>query len=174
MKLYSSHELNATVDLTQKRIYFWGGIFSQWALTKFTDPDTGRTFNCAEQAMMYGKAVTFQDGAAIKAVMDEKNPRNQKYIGRTIVGYDNEIWDEVKFDIVRRNNYLKFTQDQKLKDLLILTDGYELVEASPFDKIWGVGLAENDPKILDKDNWNGENLLGKAIMDARERIMKEI
>lgn len=174
LKLYKSELLNATVDLSQERIYFWGGIFSQWALVKFHDPESNRTFNCAEQAMMYGKAVTFQDGDAIRAVMEEKNPSNQKAIGRTIKGYDDEIWNEVKFDIVCRANYFKFTQNPMFKDLLLLTDGYELVESSPYDKIWGVGLAEDDEKILDRENWDGENLLGEAIMHARGKIISEL
>lgn len=174
MKLYKSHLHGATFDLTQRRIYFWGGIFSQWAVSNFTDPSTNKTFNCAEQAMMYEKAITFQDGEAARAVLAEKNPSNQKSIGRTIRGYDNEIWNEVKLNIVKRNNYLKFSQNPAWKELLIYTDGYELVEASPYDKIWGVGLGEDDSKIWNKDNWEGENLLGKAIEDARERIIKEL
>lgn len=174
MKLYKSHLLGATMDLTQKRIYFWGGIFSQWAVQPFIDPDVNRTFNCAEQAMMYYKAVTFQDGKAIKAVLAEKDPRGQKAIGRSIVGYDEEIWNEVKFDIVKRNNILKFSQIPAWKELLIFTDGYELVEASPYDKIWGVGLGEDNPDVLDKSKWNGENLLGKAIVEARDHIIKNL
>lgn len=175
MTLFKSKLFGANVDLENRRIFFWGGIFSQWAKTSFTDPSyNGKVFNCAEQYMMYGKAMTFMDGAAMKAVMAEKDPRNQKAIGRTIVGYDNDIWNEVKFPIVQRGNYFKFSQNPDLKELLILTDGYELVEASPYDKIWGVGLGPDDPKILDPANWEGENLLGKTIDAAREQIIKEI
>jgi ribA/ribD-fused uncharacterized protein len=170
MKLYKSQLLGATMDLTQKRIYFWGGIFSQWAKCNIHDPAFNVTFNCAEQAMMYRKADTFADEDAKVAVMAEKDPRGQKAIGRTIKGYDNDTWDQVKYNIVLRNNLLKFTQNPSLKELLILTDGYELVEASPYDKIWGVGLGEDDKMILDKDKWCGENLLGKAIVEVRERL----
>jgi ribA/ribD-fused uncharacterized protein len=174
MKLYKSHLLGGTMDLENKRIYFYGGIFSQWATCKFTDPDINKTFNCAEQAMMYYKAMTFQDGEAMRTVLSESNPSRQKAIGRTIRGYDDEIWNEVKFDIVTRNNLLKFTQNPGWKELLIFTDGYELVEASPYDKIWGVGLGEDNPDILDKSKWQGENLLGKAIIDAREWIIRDL
>jgi len=174
MKLYKSQLLGATMDLTQKRIYFWGGIFSQWAMAKFTDPDVNITFNCAEQAMMYRKAMVFNDEDAMKAVLAEKDPRGQKAIGRTIRGYDDTIWNAEKFGIVKRNNLLKFTQNPAWKELLIYTDGYELVESSPEDKIWGVGLGENDPDILDKTKWRGENLLGKAIVEAREMIIKNL
>lgn len=174
MTILKSKLLNATVDLENRRIFFWHGIFSQWHISTFRDPSYGFHFTSAEQAMMYGKAVTFQDGDAMRAVLATRDPKDQKAIGRTIKGYDNEIWNEVKFPIVSRNNYFKFKQDPELKEFLILTDGYELVEASPYDKIWGVGLGPDDPRILDPKNWEGENLLGKSIMDARERIIKEL
>lgn len=174
MKLYNSHLHGATFNLTQRHIYFWGGIFSQWATCEFKDPSYGKVFNCAEQYMMYGKALTFQDGAAMEAVMAEKDPRKQKSIGRTIEGYDNDIWNEVKFQIVQRGNYLKFRQNPAWRELLIYTDGYQLVEASSYDKIWGVGLSEHNPLIYDEKNWEGENLLGKAIDAAREQIISEL
>ena len=174
MKLYKSHLLGATMNLTQLRIYFWGGIFSQWAKADFVDPSIDKTFNCAEQAMMYYKAMTFQDGDAMRAVLAEKDPRNQKAIGRTIRGYDDSVWDEVKFNIVKRNNYLKFSQNPGWKELLIYTQGYELVEASPYDKIWGVGLGEDNPDILSREKWQGHNLLGEAIMAARKQIIEEL
>lgn len=171
---YKSHLLGATMDLTNRRIYFWGGIFSQWADSSFYDPEIKKDFNCAEQAMMYYKAMTFQDKDAMQAVLKESDPRNQKQIGRNIKGYDDDIWNEVKFNIVARNNLLKFSQNCSWRELLIYTDGYELVEASPYDKIWGVGLGADNPDIFDKDKWQGENLLGKAIMDARDKIISTL
>jgi ribA/ribD-fused uncharacterized protein len=173
LKLHKSLTLG-TVDLTQERIYFWGGIFSQWYISTFRDPSYVFHFSSAEQAMMYAKASTFNDTDAMHAILKERDPREQKAIGRTIKGYDDKIWNEVRFDAVVRNNYFKFSQNPELKNYLILTDGFELVEASPYDKIWGVGLAENDPKVYDRDNWDGENLLGKAIMEARDQIIAEL
>ena len=174
MKLYKSHLLGATMDLTQKRIYFWGGIFSQWAVAKFTDYSIQKEFNCAEQAMMYHKAMIFNDEDAMEAILAEKDPRGQKAIGRTIRNYDDVVWNAEKFGIVKRNNLLKFTQNPAWKELLIFTDGYELVEASPYDKIWGVGLGEDNLDILDKSKWQGENLLGKATVEAREMIINAL
>jgi len=177
MKLYKSHILGATMDLTQKRIYFWGGIFSQWAKADFVwiSPENyNYVFNCAEQAMMYRKALLFKDYEAAERVLLCKNPRAQKAIGRTIKGYNDEEWNKVKFDIVVENNILKFSQNPAWKELLIYTDGYELVEASPYDKIWGIGLGEDNPDTLDKSKWQGENLLGKAIVEAREEIIKNL
>jgi len=177
MRLYKSHLLGATMDLTQKRIYFWGGIFSQWDICDISWTSPGNhiyIFNCAEQAMMYRKALLFNDEDAAERVLLTKDPRDQKAIGRTIKNYNDQTWNLFKFDIVRENNFLKFSQNPGWKELLIYTDGYELVEASPYDKIWGIGLGEDNPHTLDKTKWNGQNLLGKAIMEAREDIINSL
>jgi hypothetical protein len=165
------------MDIHQKRIYFWGGIFSQWAMCNITWISPGNhnyIFNCAEQAMMYRKALTFNDDVAAEKVLMANDPRDQKAIGRTIKNYSDEVWDKVKFDIVVENNYLKFSQNPAWKELLIFTNGYELVEASPYDKVWGVGLGEDNPDVLDKSKWQGQNLLGEAIEDARYQIIDEL
>lgn len=174
MKLYKSHLLGATMDLTQKRIYFWGGIFSQWAKCDIYDDVLGITFNCAEQAMMWHKANTFKDEEAKERILKVNDPREHKAIGRTIKNYDDAIWANVRYDIVVATNYAKFSQNPAWKELLIYTDGYELVECSPYDKIWGIGLGEDNPDTLDKSKWRGENLLGKAIVEAREKIIKNL
>lgn len=172
MKLYKSQLLGATMDLSLKRIYFWGGIFSQWAECKIHDTILDITFNCAEQAMMYHKARIFKDDEACQKIIGETDPRVQKALGRSIKNYVEDVWADCRFDIVKRINFLKFWQNPAWRELLVFTDGYEIVEASPYDKIWGVGLGEDDPLILDKTNWNGMNLLGKAIMDARAKIIE--
>tara|TARA_R110002167_G_scaffold98020_3_gene258260 strand:- start:2065 stop:2589 length:525 start_codon:yes stop_codon:yes gene_type:complete len=170
--LYKSHLLGATMDLTQRRIYFWGGIFSQWARADFKIGDD--TFNCAEQAMMAAKANLFGDDDAYGRIMACKDPRDMKAIGRTIKNYDHGKWSAINLDVVTEINYKKFSHNPAWKELLIYTDGYELVEASPYDKIWGVGLGEDDPNILDKSKWDGTNLLGKAIIAARDKIIDEL
>ena len=166
--------MGATIDLTQRRIYFFGGIFSQWARCKIYDFTSDSIFNCAEQAMMYHKALIFKDWDACKVVMAEKDPRNQKAIGRTIKNYDDTVWSDVRFDVVRNYNYLKFSQHPEWKELLIYTDGYEIFEASSTDCVWGIGVSEEDAPLLDKKDWRGKNLLGEAIMSAREQIIKEL
>jgi ribA/ribD-fused uncharacterized protein len=173
-KLYKSQLLGATIDLNCLNIFFWGGIFSQWAKSEFYDMDLDLTFNCAEQAMMYKKAMLFKDADAMATIHADKDPRNMKAIGRTIKNYDDALWTAHRYDIVRDINVLKFSQNTTFKDLLIMTDGFELVEASPEDKIWGVGLAENDPLIVDRTNWKGLNLLGQAITEARNKIIQAL
>lgn len=174
MKLYKSQLLGATIDLTLHRIYFWGGIFSQWASCNIYDSYFDINFNCAEQHMMYVKACAFDDQTAMTKILEVTDPREHKAIGRTIKNYDDELWSRGRLEVVGQINYMKFSQNPAWKELLIMTDGYELVEASPHDKIWGVGLGEDNPLILDKENWQGENLLGKAIMAARGRIINEL
>lgn len=172
MILYKNQLLGATMNVTQCRIYFWGGIFSQWAECSIYDANLDITFTCAEQAMMYAKALTFLDKEAGEKILTTNDPREQKAIGRTIKNYDDGRWAEVRFDIVKNINYLKFGQNPAWKELLIMTYPYELVEASPYDKVWGVGLGEDNPLILSTENWNGDNLLGQAIMAARDMILK--
>jgi hypothetical protein len=173
MKLYKNSTLGASVDLSHKRIYFWGGIFSQWYKVPVSDPLLKIDAVCAEQLMMVHKAILFGDDEAWQAILATNNAAEQKAIGRTVKNFDPVLWDSEKLNIVTNISYWKFTQNEKLKDLLIMTDGFELVEASPTDLVWGVGLAEDDPLILDKENWKGENLLGIALMKARSFIIAE-
>jgi len=132
--------------------------------------------------MMYHKAMTFKDEETAKDILLTKNPRKCKALGRETKGFRNEIWDEVKLKIVEQGSYLKFTAGEgptgeKLKQKLLATGDRELVEASRFDRVWGVGFTadnlrkgENGP--APRGLW-GENLLGKALMSARRRIREE-
>ena len=87
--------------------------------------------------------------------------------------FDQLLWDEKKFEIVVRGNVAKFGQNPELKAFLLTTSARVLVEASPLDRVWGVGLAADDPLIEDPRNWQGENLLGFALMETRRRLKKE-
>ena len=128
------------------------------------------TYYSCEQYMMAKKAKLFNDGEVYNLIMSEYHPSIQKGLGRSVRKYDQYIWDKHKFDIVVNANYLKFTQDETLKELLLDTGDKTIVEASPYDTIWGIGLSCDDDKILDESNWQGENLLGKAIMKVRTRL----
>lgn len=154
--------------------FFWGGFFSQWYKTpigmKLTKDSKIIMFNCAEQAMMWGKAIFFEDEETANQILKTSSPKEQKALGRKVKNFNQEKWDKFKYKLVLRINYLKFMQNPELKELLLLTDNKEIVEASPYDTIWGVGLAESDPLILDKTKWQGENLLGKALMEVRQTI----
>lgn len=170
MKLYKNDIIQATMDFATKRIYFYGGIFSQWHKSSFNN-EQGVQFTSAEQAMMYEKAMLFGDHDIAKAILKANHPRIQKELGRKVTDYDDKIWAECRLSRVTLNNFYKFSQNPILKDIILSLIDWEFVEASPTDKIWGVGLAENDPKIYDRSNWAGLNLLGIAIKDAQMKIL---
>jgi ribA/ribD-fused uncharacterized protein len=157
--------------VTDTHIYFWGGIFSQWYDCKFVEDRI--TFTSAEQYMMYHKAKAFNDYGSMFLVMDTTSPREQKAIGRAIKGYSDEIWGPIRYATVVQGNYLKFTQNEDLKALILSTGNKHIVEASPYDKVWGIGLGPADDKVLDESKWDGQNLLGKAVMEVRDRIRFE-
>ncbi|HLC78076.1 MAG TPA: NADAR family protein [Candidatus Nanoarchaeia archaeon] len=151
---------------SEKYTFFWDGVFSQWYPSFFKLED--RRFNCAEQYMMYQKAITFGDKDSSDRIMDCANPSIQKKMGKLVKGYDEEVWKGIREEIVYTGNYEKFRQNLKLYEELKATKGTVLVEASPYDLIWGVGLAEDDPRILNRRNWRGQNLLGKILTKLRE------
>ena len=168
-------------------LFFYGSIYSQWHPAKFVDPKLkgtgdviGRSleFNCAEQYMMFHKALLFNDMNSLLTIMNTTNPGRQKQLGRKVKNFSHEEWDKVKFDVVTRGNYLKFTQNPQLKEQLEHTayTNTILVEASAVDPVWGIGLDEHADRelLVNEANWRGENLLGKAIMEARDMIFPDI
>lgn len=150
--------------------FFYGGIFSQFFPCTFTE--MGVFYNCAEQYMMAQKALLFDDIKTYDKIMSLANPYKIKALGRLVKNFNQEIWDKHKEDIVFNGNLLKFSQNKKLCKQLLATGDKEIVEASPTDTIWGIGLAETDPDIYDKSKWRGTNLLGKAIMKVRD-VLKD-
>ncbi len=151
-----------------KYVFFWNGIYSQWYPTKMIID--GKEFNCCEQWMMYNKAMTFKDYGTAQDIMDAESPSQQKALGREVEGFDKNIWDSVCMSIVYRGNLAKFSQNEELKKELLSTDRKIIVEASPHDKIWGIGMGEFDEGIEDPSNWKGLNLLGQAIMLVRNQL----
>ena len=147
-------------------VYFWGGEFSQWYPSIFEIE--GITYDCAEQYMMEQKAKLFKDEEMVKNIMGTTSPREQKAFGRQVKNFDPAKWEVIAYDTVVRGNVAKFKQNPKLLKILLNTENREIVEASAEDTIWGIGLSPWDPLRFDKKNWRGTNLLGKAIMDARE------
>lgn len=147
---------------------FYGGPFSQWAKSPFIID--GTKFNTAEQWMMWNKALAFSDIDSAKAIQSTSDPREQKALGRKVKNFDDAIWMKVAYDLVVEGNRAKFDQNPKLADYLKATKGMIIVEASPYDRRWGIGLGETDPRALDEGQWLGENLLGKAIMDVRREM----
>ncbi len=157
--------------MNENYLFFWSGECSQWYPSNFEE--FGERFNCTEQFMMAAKAKVFNDEAAYQKIMETTQPDQQKFIGRKVRGFDAETWDKVARDYVTLGNYDKFTQDHELA--MYLTENVDkwFVEASPYDKIWGIGLRENDPLVHDKDNWLGTNWLGECINRARNIIVED-
>lgn len=150
--------------------FFYGGIYSQFFPCIFLED--GIQYTCAEQYMMAKKALLFNDIDSYNEILSLTNPYKIKALGRRVKNFDQKIWDEYKEDIVFKGNLLKFSQNQELCKELLATENKEIVEASPTDIIWGIGLAETDPDIYDKSKWKGTNLLGKAIMKVRD-VLKD-
>lgn len=153
-------------------IFFWGGIYSQWYPSDFEID--GIEYNTAEQYMMAKKALLFKDFETHGRIMQEKNPAAQKALGRTVKGFDAEIWNKNCKKYVFDANFAKFSQNPILYDEIMGTGSKEFVEASPEDKIWGIGLHERDSLAWDKETWQGTNWLGEAITAVRTALIKEL
>jgi len=124
--------------------------------------------------MMYGKAKLFGDADAMEKALNAKNPSAVKAVGRAVKGFDQTTWDANKFDLVVKANLAKLSSNEDLRDFLISTGKRVLVEASPVDKVWGIGLAQDDLAASNPNLWKGENLLGFALMEVREQLENAI
>lgn len=155
-----------------KFTFFWSGPFSQWYPSPFTDTSLQMTFGCAEQWMMYHKAVFFADEETAEKIMKTSLPKEQKRLGRKVKNFHEKMWNDIARDIVYQGNFLKFRQNKNLQKLLLATAGTELVEASPYDKIWSCGLRESVAKTTAKENWPGKNWLGQILDEVRNRLQK--
>ena len=156
---------------TDTHIYFYGSCYSQWAMRNIVVDNV--TFNCCEQIMMAEKARLFKDNESLNIIMSSESPATQKRQGRKVKNYDDNKWQEVCRDVVFKANYAKFTQHDDLKKKLLDTGDKVIVEASPYDSLWGVALGPWDDAILDPANWKGKNWLGEAIMKVREKIKED-
>lgn len=155
-------------------VFFWRetetpyGFLSQWYDCPFTVE--GETYASTEMWMMVQKARLFKDEIREREMLDTTDPHTHRTLGRKVVGYDNRTWNQHKSRIVEEGNWHKFV-DKELREQLLATGDRELVEASPYDRIWGVGFKAKDAEAK-RAQW-GENLLGKAIMKVRDRIRAE-
>ena len=120
--------------------------------------------------MMAEKAKLFNDSEIEEQIMLSESPKDIKSLGRKVKNFDQEIWNKNAYDIVVKGNYEKFKQNEHLLDILKSTESCVLVEASPYDKIWGIGLKSTDSRAKDPNQWKGKNLLGKALMDVRSKL----
>ena len=174
-------ELLSSIDqgFKAKYIFFWGHTpgddgrvgaecLSQWAPSPFTVE--GTEFATAEHYMMWSKAVLFGDEEAAARVLVAGHPKQAKDIGGQVRGFSEERWRAHRFDIVVRGNVAKFGQNAEMGSYLLGTGSRVLVEASPLDRIWGIGLGRDDERAGSPERWRGLNLLGFALMRARELL----
>ncbi|GGX22325.1 hypothetical protein GCM10010383_60740 [Streptomyces lomondensis] len=162
-----------------KYLHFWGhrprpdgrigaSCLSQWWPAPFTVD--GVAYATAEHWMMAAKARLFEDAAAERAVLAAAHPAEAKKAGRLVRGFDEAIWERERFRIVVEGSVHKFGAHPTLRAYLLGTGDRVLVEASPVDRVWGIGLAADDAAASDPERWRGPNLLGFALMAARERL----
>lgn len=144
--------------------------FSQWYPSEFKIYNI--TFYSTEQFMMYCKARCFNDNGNALAALETQDPQEVKKIGREITPFDPNAWEKVAPYFVQLGNAEKFRQNSLLKKYLLGTGNKILAEASPFDKVWGIGLKEDDPKAMDQSQWAGKNKLGVVLMKVREQLRK--
>lgn len=165
-----------------KYIFFWGhqkskngsltqSCFSQWWTSPFTVE--GIKYNTAEHWMMAQKALLFGDKESFQKIILAKSPTEVKSLGRQVRYFNEEMWVSKRMEIVVQGTLHKFKQSQELTQFLVSTKGKILVEASPVDKIWGIGLAADNEKIENPKCWKGLNLLGFALMEVRDILTND-
>lgn len=158
-----------------KYYFFYGGPFSQWAKSPFEID--GIKYNCCEQYMMAEKARLFNDADALESILKSADPKIQKRIGRKVRGFEQSKWENIQengkpfcWNVVYEGNYAKFNQNPHLKTALLQTGDKILVEASPYDAIWGIGLGADDPKAKNPDQWKGTNWLGEVLTQLKNDL----
>lgn len=122
---------------------------------------------------MYSKAKLFGDEDSVRKILAETKPKAIKQLGRKVSPYSDEEWVKQREQLTFTGLFEKYSQNTELKRQLLETGTREIVEASPFDKVWGVGLAENNPLVTDRKNWKGQNILGKILMRVREELLRQ-
>ena len=164
-------------------LLFWGhtssdnhtiGSFmlSQWYPSSFTVG--GLTYPTAEHWMMAGKASLMGDWKTHAAIMQAVSAKEAKALGRKVEGFDSDLWNKHAYQIVIAGNEQKFLQSPPCRNFLLSTGDKVIVEASPVDDIWGSGHAENHASARNSGQWRGQNLLGFALMEVRERLRKTL
>jgi ribA/ribD-fused uncharacterized protein len=184
LKLESKESLIQAIGSGQsyKYLFFWGhhpsrdgsitkSCFSQWWSSPFVVD--GLTYPTAEHYMMAEKARLFDDRATAALIIQAEHPKQVKALGRQVLNFDEVLWQQKRSEIVIAGNYEKFTQNSALKRFLLQTGDRVLVEASPADPLWGIGLAEDHTDAGNPKQWPGLNLLGFALMAVRDRLQQE-
>ena len=154
-------------------VFFWklghrNEEFSNWYSGTFAID--GIRYFCVEQYMMAKKALLFNDLDVYQKIMASTDPGECKDLGKLVRNFNSSTWDSCKYEIVYNANYAKFHQNPELMAKLAATGAAVMAEASPLDKIWGIGMTADDPDARNPQKWKGENLLGKILMEIRKQI----
>lgn len=165
----STEEL--TVASQEQFVFFWDGFMSNWHIARFVVD--GQVYNCVEQYMMAEKARVFNDALVHAKILASPYPKAQKEFGRKIRGYDDRKWSSVRYNVVLKGTLAKYRQNKDLLEQLFRTEEKTLVEASPYDAIWGIGMAADDPDLMKNQSAWGQNLLGQVLMEARSILRGE-
>lgn len=182
MRVEQRHTIDTLVAAAARKrlkfVFFWSHdgnprnlgaeCFSQWFPAPFSEG--AHRFATAEHYMMFHKAKLFGDEEAATKVLEARSPAAAKAIGRTVRGFNEVVWTAERFGIVVAGGRAKFRSSPVLGDYLMQTGDRVLVEASPTDRVWGIGLTADDPLAQDPSRWRGLNLLGFALMQVREEL----
>lgn len=168
------------IDLENGFLFFWGhqpskdGILTKTCLSQWWKSSfmlDGITYQTAEHWMMAEKARLFKDQEILQKILMVDSPAAAKKLGRKVKNFNPDTWNQRRFEIVVEGNYHKFSQNNDLKEFLIQTGNRIIVEASPVDAIWGIGIATDHKEISNPAKWRGLNLLGFALMEVRDKIL---
>lgn len=154
-------------------VFFYGprDVFSQFHPAKFVVD--GQMYNCMEQYMHHQKAVTFNDEERAYLILATDDPVQQKKLGRQVQNFDPHVWGRKSVEVVAKGSEHKYLQNPEMKKALFDTFPRDLVEASPRDRLWGIGLGATNPKAQDPSQWRGKNLLGKTLTEVRDRLWRD-
>lgn len=162
-----------------KFLFFWGhqpskdgtitkACLSQWWINSFVVDDV--EYKTAEHWMMAKKAELFYDKEVLGKILIAESPAEAKKLGREVKNYDDAVWLNNRYEIVKQGNFHKFSQNADLKEFLLQTQNRVLVESSPVDPIWGIGMAHDHADANYPEKWSGLNLLGFALMEVRDEL----
>lgn len=169
------------MNITKKHVLFWGEWPSNWYPAGFDvemmikgEKKNLHFFN-SEQYFMYVKAIVFGDYDVADGILATKDPKKAKALGRAVKGYDDKVWNEMRYKVMVDANKAKYSQNEDLKKLITSDDfkGKGFVEASKWDNVWGIKLTEDMPEADDESKWLGQNLLGKALDEVRNWLLKQ-
>lgn len=157
------------MKVTDKHVLFWGSIFSNFERASFIFE--GKCFPTSEHFFMYQKAQFFGDKDTANKILLTNHPREAKKLGRQVKNFNSEEWSAVCREYMKQALRLKFSQNKDMKEELLKYPNHCFVECSPYDKIWGIGIAEDDPRADNESEWLGTNWLGQCLTEVRDEFL---